>query len=492
MGQSAGPVAVEPLIELGEMAAADPAADPTADPAAGRVADPVRLPRWLALAFVTLVAVTCLFADTAAVTPRVVVTVPTTRGDFELVDDVLYVFDGSYPLNRVAAYSLQDGRRLWRMRAPTGSRFETETENVSRVGPRTLIAPDPCTAAQPVETIALDTRSGREVWRRPGVPQIPVAGGELMIISRPGPTYGCGAGYTPSDALPVYWDAIDVVTGAVVWSTKVPSLPRTAFGSFDRQGARGAVFVTSDGTATSWDLRTGAVTSQVMLPELASPKRADPPSGSAVGLPSGSSVYFPQLTVAGDQVLAVRRVSSGPSIVVDVTAYDLDTLQWRWTRRVDVGPVDSRTGYLNVSACGPMLCLYGPPQTVLLDPRDGAERWRTTLKPIMTDGDWVLFTDQAGDPSLSTGLTIRNVRTGKLYRDLAGWGGFTGPRGSLGIPVLGFASRGRTWFARLDLNRARLTPPAGVPGFYYSCVAAEEFVACRRIDGTVRVWRYPS
>lgn len=484
MAQPVGWAPAKPLIDLGELPADRPDAP---DPG------PVRTPRALALAVVAILTLTCLFADSAAVTPQVALTVPSARGDFQVAGDMLYVFDGSYPPNRVSAYGLRDGRLLWRKAAPDGAVYE----DVTQVGTRTLLVPDPCSASRPVTTVAVDTRSGREAWRRPGVPEQSIAGGRLIVLSRPGPTYGCGGAYPPSDQLPVHWDAINTRTGAVSWSTAVPALPRAAFDAYDGTAQR-VVLVANDGSTTSRNLVTGEVTGQITLPELAVSAQ---PAGTGGGFDQAAN---PQLAVAGGEAIVMRQVAATSATaattatgeqsgLVELTAYDLVTLRRGWTVRAAVGPADPQGGnYVVVSGCGAMVCLYAPTATILLDARSGAERWRTRQSLLAIDGERVLLAAQgSGDPTAPAGLTIRDLRTGKLLADLAGWPVFAGNRGYAGTPVLGFAARNRTWFARLDLREARLTRAGSVPGLYYSCVGQGDYLACRRLDGAVRAWRVP-
>jgi outer membrane protein assembly factor BamB len=473
MARPVGWAHTKPLIDLGEL---------TSDRPDAQDAGPVRPPRWFAVALVAILAASVIVADAPWLSPRTVLTITGARGDFEVVGDMLYVFDGSYPPNRVSAYGLRDGRLHWRTTAPPGVVYE----EVTQVGSRTLLIPDPCTAARPVETLAVDTRTGREAWRRPGAPEQPVAGGRLIVLSRPGPTYGCGGAYPPSEQR---WDAVDTRTGAVRWSTEVPPLPRTAFDAYDGNAHR-VVLVAADGTTISRDLVTGAVTGRITLPELAV---SATPAGTAGGLDQAA---HPQLAVAGGEAMVMRQIDAAgerPGLV-ELTAYDLVTLRRGWTARATVGPADPQTGnYVVVTGCGPMICLYAPTATILLDPRTGAEQWRTTQSILAIDGDRALLATQTnGDPSAPAGLTIRDVRTGQLRADLASWPVFAGSHGYAGVPVLGFAARNRTWFARLDLRAARLTRAGSVPGLYHSCVGQNEYLACRRLDGAVRAWRVPA
>jgi hypothetical protein len=472
MGRSAGSGTAEPLIDLGEL---------TRDVTSGQDEGPVRPPRRLALVLVVVLVAAGLFGDAARVPLRPVLTTSFTPTDFDMRGDVLYVFDGSYAPNRVMAHRLRDGRRLWRVGSPTTTTYGT----VRQVGGRTLLVPDPCTAPGSVSTVAVDTASGREVWRRPGIPEPPVNGGRLVLMSRPGTTLGCGTGATPTRA---YWDAVDAATGAVVWSIEVPESDRVFFDSRDDRGSRWVVFVARDGAVTTRDLLTGAVTGQALLPELAQVA----PDGSARAAP-------PDVMIAGSHLMLVghpaARMGVGPA-VLDITAYDLVTLGRRWSVRADPGPSDQPggAGYNDLSDCGPMLCLRGRQWTVFLDPRDGTERWRSSLSLLATAGGWALLADPRGvhrDQPPLEGLTVRDVRTGHLRGAIPGWQIITADIRRMASPVLGVTVGDRTWFARLDLTRMRVVAIGSAPGWYGSCIAGPEYVACRRTDGSVRVWRTP-
>jgi outer membrane protein assembly factor BamB len=476
MGQPTGWAPAEPLIELGEMADELPS---------DRDDGPIRPPRWLAIAFVAVLTAAGLVSDTARAWLRPVFTTASAPTDFDVSGDVLYAFDGSLSPNRVSAYRLTDGKRLWGLQSPS----TTSYERVIQVGGRTLLVPNPCIASSPVMTVAVDTATGRQVWRQRGIPERPVSGGRLVLMSRPGPTFGCGTVYNPGDTAPAYWDAVDVTTGAVIWSVEVPGSARISFDSYGDAGSRWVVFVARDGTVTSRDLVTGAVTGQIRLPELA---LADQPP-SDLG-PAGT----PNLMVVGNQAMVVRRIvakNDEQPAVLDITAYDLATLARRWNARSDAGPSDLRFGfeYLNLAGCGPVLCLYGSDWTVFLDPRDGAERWRTELSLLAISGGRALFGDPqaTGGQSPIGGLTVRDIRTGEIRGDLAGWRVLTGDPSRAAVTLLGFTADDRTWFGRLDLDRARVSGVGFTPGWYGSCVTQPRYVACRRLDGSVRAWRTP-
>ena len=224
MGQPTGWASAENVIDLGELG------DHRRSDHADR---PGRSSRGLALVLVALLAIAGLVRDVAPGRLSTIFTLTAAHSDFDVTGGVLYLFDGPYAPNRIAAYQLSDGQRLWQTDTPVSGSYDS----VYQAGGRTLLVPNPCVAAAPATTVALDTRTGREVWRRPGVPQQTVAGGRLVLLDRPGPAGDCGTAYPPIDAAPVPWDAVDAVTGTVVWTMQVPPLAQL---SFDRSGRDGA------------------------------------------------------------------------------------------------------------------------------------------------------------------------------------------------------------------------------------------------------------
>ncbi|MGC9666536.1 PQQ-binding-like beta-propeller repeat protein [Planosporangium sp. 12N6] len=491
MGQPAGSPTAEPVIDLGEL---------TGEGAPEAADGPVRPPRRLALALVAVLVVAGLFGDDARLPLRPVLTTPFTPTDFDLRGDVLYVFDGSYAPNEVSAYRLWDGRRLWRARSPKTTTYTT----VRQVGARTLLIPESgsCGADDPVSTVAVDTGSGREVWRHPGTPQPPVSGGGVVLMSRPAAS-GCGAGSRPGRG---YWEAVDAATGAVMWSTELAADVRALFETGEDRGTRWAALVANDGTVTTRDLFTGAVTGQTVLPDLTLPNPRptlpDPPTEpgpSGVSDEPGPGVP-PDVTIAGDHLLVVRHrpVRTGRDVnptVLDISAYDLVTLAPSWSVRVDLG-LSGRSGgsgYHDLSACGPMLCLRGRQWTVYLDPADGAERWRSSLSLLTTAGGWALLADpRVGTEQSPPGaLAVRDVRTGRLHGTVPGWRVVTMDVRRGVSPALGVTAGDRTWFARLDVPRLRVVTVGAVPGRYGSCVAEPRYLACRGTGGSVLVWQVP-
>jgi len=272
----------------------------------------------------------------------------------------------------------------------------------------------------------------------------------------------------------------------------VPVRARISFDSDEGSASRRGVFVALDGTITSTDLHTGAVTGQIGRPELALPGRP----GS--GLDAAAT-----LTVIGDQVLVLKRsattdateTTETSAVLVEITAYDAATLARRWSARADAGPAATRPGanVVALSGCGPMLCLGGPHRTAFLDPDTGRERWRTTLSLLAVQDARALLADPdaTGGEFPLGGLTVRDVRTGQPRGDLPGWRILSDGRSSDGAPVLGRTIGDRTWLASLDLGRGMAATVGSALGTYSSCVTGYGYLACRRIDGSVQVWRAP-
>jgi outer membrane protein assembly factor BamB len=467
----------ETVIDLGEIVVLSPRGRPP-EPDEG----PLGIRRGLLLLFVVLLATVGLIGDTPRAQLRDVILLPAEHGEFAVTGDVLYLIQGPYVPNQVVAYGLRDGRRMWQRESPANTAYS----RVYRVGDRTLLVPNPCLTPLPVTTVAVDTRTGREVWRRPGVPERVVSGASLVVMSRAGPMSTCATGYPSGNPFGGYWDGVDARTGAVVWSAETPARARISFDSDEESASRRGVSVARDGTVTSTDLRTGQVTGQIGRPELAVP--AQP----VIGADAAAT-----LAVIGDQVLVLERAKTTETaaVLVEITAYDVVTLARRWSAQDDAGPAATRPGAnaVALSDCGPMLCLVGPRRTVFLNPDTGGERWHTGLSLVAVQDSRALLADPdatAGEVPLG-GLTVRDARTGQPGVDLPGWRILGDGRSSEGAPVLGRTIGDRTWLAPLDLDHGWAATVGSAPGAYNSCIAGQGYLVCRRIDGSVQVWRAP-
>ncbi|MDT4989321.1 MAG: outer membrane protein assembly factor BamB [Micromonosporaceae bacterium] len=492
MGQPVGVTHPEPLIDLGQ-----PGDELRSDRGDGGDGGdgPVRTPRGLALTLVVLLVAAGLVADTPPPRFTVLFSMVAVHNDFEVLGDRLYLLAGPDTPSQISAYGLRDGRQLWRTGALTGTSYDT----VYQAGGRMLLVPNPClSTSEHVSTVAVEAASGREVWRRPGVPEWPIAGGRLVVLREAGTGSGCSAAYLPIDAPPDRWTAVDMATGQPVWTLDIPVLTSVAFDANDDAdladggsagggrgggtvaGPRRAVFVGTDGSVTSRDLATGAVTGRITLPELASP--------AVAGVGTSHTVNGPDLTVAGTVAVVTRRLGA----TAELTGYDVVRLTRRWSVRVPVGPADPRSAgdFVATGGCGPMLCVYGP-ETVFLDPHDGRERWRTTRSIITVQGGNGLFADPtpSGEEPSRDRLSVYDLRTGRSVVDLSGWRAVSSPRFDRRVPVLAATVDNHTWLATLDLARARLTTVGSVAGLYYACIDANPYLVCRRIDASITVWR---
>lgn len=477
MAQRAGWAPAGSLIDLGELAG---------DPLPDRDADAAGVPRWLPPAILIALVLVGLLGDTPRNDLRLVLTTPSAPASFQLADGVLYAFDGSFAPNHLVAYRIRDGRRLWGVTSPHTSTYDF----VTSVGGVALLMPNSCVSPTPVAAVAVDRRTGRMVWRREAVPQQPIVGGRLILMSRSDVPYGCGETARAGTDPPTFWEAVDADTGRVVWSVPTSRWVRVLFDSGVGRMATQAVFVAPDGTMTSRNLRTGRVTGQLSRPDLAVPTQPQPADGSPPGFQA------PEVAIAGDIAVVVRRrtdeAQNAPARL-ELAAYDLVTLRQRWsTGASGTTPPQAGTEFYGTSGCGTMLCLYGPTKTVFFDPRDGRERWRTNLSMMVVEGDRGVFGDMGshGNPWPPEALSIRDLRTGRALAELTSWRPISD--GSERTPMLGYVARGRTSLARIDLHTARAVSVGSAPGWYRNCVTEGPYLACRRDDGSVRAWRMTS
>jgi hypothetical protein len=178
----------------------------------------------------------------------------------------------------------------------------------------------------------------------------------------------------------------------------------------------------------------------------------------------GRIVAGPRDLVAGNLAPAVRL--AGRQLVVNgesfIDAYRLDDLTWLWRRPA--------RGTRDVAMCAEWLCLTGHEGLIVLDPRDGAERW--------ADRRW----RSARDDGIVSGLDTRTARvdlaTGRVVKDL----GRGGPVGDLMLHTEG----ARTYVTRLAGGQVLGTlPPVAPPG----CARESVHLACPELGGRVTVWR---
>ncbi|MGC3860399.1 PQQ-binding-like beta-propeller repeat protein [Micromonospora chersina] len=295
------------------------------------------------------------------------------------------------------------------------------------------------------ETVAFDARTGRVAWVQPGVG---FPAGEALLMQVPEET-----GRRPIRR-------VAVSDGRTLWSA--PGTPDDVELSFGPSGVDRLVYLPASGETAVYDAVSGA---RLVARDL---RPGDLPTRQRTLLAAG------MLLVIGD---------AGSS----VTAYDLDTLQRRWTAALPL------VGY--AERCGSLLCASKQTGGMwALDPATGAVRW--------TDDRWAATLSAAGGRLLVTmgvapdtgsgiGLAVIEEATGRLVTDLGVW-----------EVVQQDEYDGRLFGVRRIRNSrqllAELDPGAGRPevrevlvGAVGDCRAGTELVVCRHTDGGFGLWRLP-
>jgi outer membrane protein assembly factor BamB len=452
------------------------------------LAQPPPLKR-LHAATIALAATLLLAAGSAPPTPSDVVEtrIPAALGDaMEMVGDRLYVIrpEPSFPDTRVrtvTAYHLPGAQLLWQTPLPVHG-----TVRNTLVGAAVLLISVQVDSA--VQTVALDTGSGRVRWLRPSIVLGLAAGGRLVVT----------AGETPGPApVPQLVVAVDMLTGEPAWSYEVPidgwhyldyDVPqaanagdvaggRPAGGSGDSPDGSGqepvairSVVAQPTGHVVVRDLETGRVTAAADL----GPRTAT----------SYSSI--PVFQVAGDLLLA-DWTSDGWRIV---SAYGLATLDLRWRQELGLA-----TDYVSAD-CGGQLCVFARSGGLrVLDRGTGETRW--------SDRRWALAETLAGRllvhawqlPGPGSLSAVVDPLTGRVLLDLGRWitmrSASSGGVGGLPAARLDSATA-RAWFGTVDLASLTIRVLGSAPDVSGDCRSGASWVVCRRLDASIGVWTYRS
>ncbi|MEU4559605.1 PQQ-binding-like beta-propeller repeat protein [Actinoplanes sp. NPDC023936] len=313
------------LIELGDVAAAGPP-----DPAADRITAGFdrRRSRPIALLAVLIVALACGGAvRPQPAGPRVLWTAPrTVEQGVVLAEDAVYVLTGG-DRAEVIAYSIADGRRLWRW----GTDAHLITIFPAPGGGPLLVVADPVAAGNPDgpaakaarTTVALRPGSGAELWRRPGEPHLEAVERATAMLMEFDPRGGVGAltRIRLEDGVPIWRNGDREPVQEVVVETRD-----------DRPHRVITATVAGDVTVRGYDDGARQVT-----------RRLPPARYSA----RNSRLFG----IAFDG----EREST--------TVYRLDTL-------------DELLRSETITDCGGVICAFGRSGLAALDPADGRELWR--------------------------------------------------------------------------------------------------------------------
>lgn len=393
---------------------------------------------------------------------RVVARLPVGVGTSVLDGETVFVLRPT----ALSAWDVRTGRQRWSRDVTDRTQWDTARSH----GTTELLASAACVSgAGTGVTAAIDRVTGRELWRRPG---IPLDGDGGVVLSASSWIDRCDAprGSTLL-AEDLTWTAVDPDTGAVGWRTTVA---RGTVVAVDDRSAAWAVLVDGDGGMSTVDLTTG--TRSAVVPRVA--------SGPVQLVAHGDTLVVAELTFKRPTVDATTGSTLGsgedgniPS-TIDLYGLDRHTLARRWHTSVVADP----SGF-SPRFCGDLLCV-DTDRTVALDPATGAVRWSVTLRGFATKGG-VLLAGPRFDGYLvgaDPGLAIADPRTGQTVATLPSWH-LLGLDASSGHLVVGEVRPTRTLLAVLDGTRP--VPFAAVPARVLSCQANASTLACQAED---QVW----
>jgi outer membrane protein assembly factor BamB len=306
----------------------------------------------------------------------------------------------------VTAYRLADGGHRWTVPVPVAG----DSPWVEVAGDVPVVTGRDPDSGDPTALVvhALDPRTGRVRWSRPGSPMLPAAGsgGQWLAVHHPLP--GEDGSLSPS---PAQISAVHIATGRTLWSFRTGLGVQTLF---DRDwpwtGGEPARYVTTlapDGLLARHHLATGAEVARV---------------GTAAVRP-----YHNYLQLAGGMIFLWH----GPDTVRRLAVYDATTLEHRWT----VG--DLGTGG-SVTDCGPVVCLGrdGPdPRLDGIEAATGRVRWSRPcgeggeaalfcyldVRPLPAAGRLAVQMQPLGPGGVAASSVLLDPGTGAPVLDLYGW-----------------------------------------------------------------------
>ncbi|WBB81764.1 PQQ-binding-like beta-propeller repeat protein [Micromonospora sp. WMMD882] len=352
---------------------------------------------------------------------------------------------GTADVQQVLAVELPAGRataprtlRLrWRIDVPE----LTNLRPMGRVGEFLLLFGMGGAGAGPAETVVVDTATGRIHRRQPGSMTRTEGGGLLLL--------------TTTDDETGTIEVVDPVSGAARW--RAPMDPhRLDYRSGDH-GIDRVLRKLPGGRAEIRDADTGTVLADEAI------------------LREGPAALGEETQFADDLLVVVRAEPP------ELTAYDVDTLDRRWTSTVP--SVDY------VQPCGVVLCAWGDTGGMwALDPASGRIRWSDhRWMTAMAAGDRLLVT--VGTPGRSESrVRVLDATTGRVRADVGEWQG-TESRGAHRSPRV-YRSLGDRGVLVVEVDvEAGLTRTLDVlPGGPEECELGPWPLLCRQRDGSYRLW----
>jgi hypothetical protein len=427
-------------IDLGEL--------PQEEPTETEPARPARLRRqtrraWLAAAATALVV---LATGAAAAAPSAWATHHfTVRATdfFELTDEMLYVIDASDPARpAVIAYRLDDGSRAWDAHSPSVTEQYTVVSGIPLFVQSRVVELDGTSWHVYESTSVLDPETGVERWTRDGFPAGLLAGDLLVMEHRPtGPEAGTIS-------------VVELPTGRELW--RLPAEARIATDWSPPAHAEHVVALADD-RLTTHDLRTGAA------------------------LATATVVTGAEIAVVGPVVLVseVERAA--------VTAYDLLTLQRRWSIPAPDRPL---------IVCGALLCGFQADELYAVDPVTGERAWSAAW--LQTENGAGPFQPPAPWPAglLLAGGWVVDAATGEAVLELTDWEAAYDAWWGAPVPQPALVryqpgtdgGLGTTWFGRPRADPPGVEVLGAVTGAPNDCLLNAEYLVCRKAT-ELHVWR---
>ena len=385
-----------------------------------------------------------------------------TEGGRLFIADPVRTGQPGQPGQQLAAFRLPGGEPLWRVPLPMSesvgfSALVGDTLVLSGAsGPRGAWGPP---GGRQGRVVAVDASTGATLWNRAGALEATSTAGDLILWGAQvdwAPPAGTEVGM---EIRPGTLQAVDSESGEVRWSMPAPAGARRSYPESAADGVPIVVVSLPAGRVELRDLATGAVLRATQLPPLG----------------TGSDVRWSG-EVVGDLFLVRERRS--------VTAYGLDRLDLRWSVAADLdrefGPV----------ACGDGLCSYGLQGGVRFwDLGTGRTRWADPRwRQVWQAGGYVVAARWVG-ASRTGPLTVLDPDTGRTLGELGAWQvPSPRPRGSrlTGVRV---GPDGRAWVADLDVATRTVRVLGVLHDVSGDCGLGGETLYCRRLDGSIGMWR---
>jgi outer membrane protein assembly factor BamB len=306
-----------------------------------------------------------------------------------------------------------------------------------------------------VAATAVDTRTGRELWRN-GAGMVMAASDAIVLLAM----------VDEDDHEVRDLQAVRLRTGERVWSREVhPAADWHFVGATTHDGLpRYVVIVDVVGTVTTVRVSDGAVVATRDLG--VEPRRTD----------DGYRDDFVEVSAVDDNLYVAER----PAGTASLTAYRVSDLAPLW--RASPGAVG------RLSPCGPVVCVNDDSgTTAAVDARTGQLRWTTDR--------WVLIRGTVGDgpllasPGQAAETVLLDARTGRQVGQV---GTASDIEGSARLLLRRDATDpGRTFVADLNASGSGGSRLLGQLDATTSepCTATGAYVACPSVLNTTSVWR---